>query len=249
MDKKKEKPINAKRLESHNKRFTIIMDGVENVKTDFGTIAEIEEAYANGARVLMGISNGTIIVETSHDFLKASSFIDVTNQLPRIIIELRKRRISYETRLMLQDKVEVNQDVPVIVFEVERQVKWMMEDLQTLKEWMDSRKKIWRISMRNSKGILLAVAYIPDQKWFDWMKEWMDCFMSRKQTYLHHTRIQPLYKQTLVNPRAAKLFVSDLQRSGFIPVKSAQEEYKKIQQIMRTAAWVNGKVKKNEGTK
>lgn len=247
MDMKKE--FNAKKLEPHQNLYNLKFDGVENVKADVDTIDAICEAYSLGRRVLMGISGRMLIIETTSDFLKKSYLVDVTSCANEIIKEIRKGRLSYETRMQVQDTEIALSEIPIIIFEVEKQVKWMLEDIQTLKEWMDSGKKIWRISVRNSKGILLAIAYVSDQKWFDWMKEWMDCFMSRKQTYLHHTRIQPLYKQTLVNPRAAKLFVSDLQRSGFIPVKNAQHEFKKIKQILKTASWVNKQEEVDEGKK
>lgn len=244
MVKKRKNGFCSKQLESHCKIFNIKMDAVENVITNTSIIDEIEESYSKGARILMAYSEGMLKIETTHDFLKRSYLVDVTSGAREIIKEMREGSLSYKTRLQLQDSEVTEFEFPIVIFEVERSVEFMLEDVQVLQKWMEHGRKIWRTSVRNSKGILLAVAYVSDQKYFDWTKLWLKKFISRKKTYQHNLKIQHLYEEELVNTKVAKLFEADLQCSGFIPVKSAQVEYRRIQRVLRTTNWINRKVKK-----
>ena len=236
---KKQKKINVKQLESHCKIFNIKMGGMEFLKVDAATIDAIEEAYADGAKIRMRLNGDMLVVQTTHDYLKGDSLIDVTSRAPQIIKDLRSGRISFATRGLLQNVIEETSEIPVLIFEIEASVNLMMEEVSTLQKWMERRKTIWRISVKNSNGICLAVAYVCDQKYFDWTKLWLKGFISRKATYQHNLKIQKIYEEELVNSKVAKLFEADLQCSGFIPVKSGMEEAKKIQRVLKTAAWVN----------
>ena len=236
---KEQKKFNAKKLEPHEKLYNIKFDGVENVDADAAIIAAIQEAYASGAKIRMRLDKNILIAESTHDYLKKDSLIDVTNQAVSIIRELKKGRLSYPTRLILQENKEIQKEKRFLIFTIERTVRGMMDDIQILKSWMELGQKIWRIDITNSLGTLLLLVYVKDQKHFEDVLSYLERFMNQRPVYRHNSKIQFLHEEELVNLKVAKVFEAELEQSGFMPVKSAQVEYKKIKRLLKTATWVN----------